>query len=68
MSIDPLPEMTPEQRFQEIAALLKKGFERCKPSLRPEATPPKQISSESATDGLEIPAETRLSGSRCIGG
>ena len=66
----PLPstELTAEQRFQQIAAILAKGIIRCHRHLRAAASSPDQVSSESSPRGLEVPGKTRLSVSRCIGG
>ena len=64
----PLDELTPEQRFQQIAAILAKGVLRCQHRLREAASAPEQVSSESSPCGLEVPGKTRLSMSRCIGG
>jgi hypothetical protein len=64
----PIDELTPEQRLQQIAAILAKGVIRCQRRLRDAASAPKQVSSESSPRGLEIPGKTRLSMSRCIGG
>ena len=64
----PLVELTPEQRFNQIAAILAKGVVRCKRHLRAAACAPEQVSSESSPGGLEVPGKTRLSVSRCIGG
>lgn len=68
MPTEPRPKLTSEERFAEIAALLRKGFDRCPRSRRRDATSNGRDSSESSADGLEVPAETRLSGSRRIGG
>lgn len=64
----PLDELTPEQRFQQIAAILAKGVIRCQRRLRDAESSPEQVSSESSPRGLEVPGKTRLSVSRCIGG
>lgn len=64
----PLVELTPEQRFTKIAAILAKGVIRCQRRLRDAASSPGQISSESSPRGLEVSGKTRLSVSRCIGG
>jgi hypothetical protein len=64
----PLVELTPEQRFQQIAAILAKGVIRGKRHLRATASAPEQVSSESSPRGLEVPGKTRLSVSRCVGG
>lgn len=68
MSKTPIAELTPEQRFQQIAAILAKGVLRCQRHLRVAASFPEQVSSESSPGGLEVPGKTRLSVSRCIGG
>ena len=64
----PLIDLTPEQRFKQIPAILAKGVIRCKRHLRAAASAPEQVSSESSPRGLEVPGKTRLSVSRCIGG
>lgn len=64
----PLDDLTPEQRFKQIAAILAKGVIRCQRRLRDTASPPEQVSSEPSPGGLEVPGKTRLSVSRCIGG
>lgn len=64
----PLDDLTPEQRFQQIAAILAKGVIRCQRRLRDAASSPEQVSSESLPRGLEVPGKTRLSVSRYIGG
>lgn len=64
----PLVELTPEQRFQQIAAILAKGVIRCKQQLRAIAAGSTNISSEPSPRGLEVSGNTRLSVSRCIGG
>lgn len=64
----PLVELTPENRFKQIAAILAKGVIRCKRHLHSVASAPEQVSSESSPRGLEVPGKTRLSVSRCIGG
>jgi hypothetical protein len=64
----PLVELTPDQRFKQIAAILAKGVVRCKRHLRAAASASEQVSSESSPRGLEVPGKTRLSVSRCIGG
>ena len=64
----PLVELTPEQRFKQIAAILANGVIRCKRHIRAVASAPEQVSSESLPRGLEVPGKTRLSVSRCIGG
>lgn len=68
MPSEPCRELTPEERFAEIASLLRKGFDRCpRPQLR-DAISNDRDSSESSADGLEVPAEMRLIGSRRICG
>jgi hypothetical protein len=64
----PLDEMTPEQRFKQIAAILAKGVIRCQRNLRAKAPSANQVSSEFSPRDLEVPGKTRLSVSRCIGG
>jgi hypothetical protein len=64
----PPDDLTPSQRFEQVAAILAKGVIRCKRHLRAVASVPEQVSSESSPQGLEVPGKTRLSVSRCIGG
>jgi len=64
----PLTDLTPDQRFKQIAAILAKGVIRCKWHLRALASAPEQVSSESSPRGLEVSGQTRLSVSRGICG
>jgi hypothetical protein len=63
----PLDELTPEQRFQQIAAILAKGVTRCKRHLAIQTQVPSQTPSNSSRLGLEVRGEPRLSVSR-VGG
>ena len=64
----PSDDLTPEQRFKQVAGILAKGVIRCKRHLGAVTAPSEQVSSESPPRGLAIPGKTRLSVSRCIGG
>lgn len=64
----PVTELTPDQRFEQVASILAKGVIRCQRLLRSIASPPDKDSPESSPGGLEVPGKTRLSVSRCIGG
>ncbi|HEY7423340.1 MAG TPA: hypothetical protein VH682_03780 [Gemmataceae bacterium] len=57
---DHADDLTPEQRFQRIAALLAVGLRR----LRPRSTPPSDLKNlpELSPNGLELGGEMRLSG------
>lgn len=56
----PVDELTPEQRFTQIAAILAKGVIRCQRRLYDAVPPPEELSSESSPNGLEVPGKTRL--------
>lgn len=64
----PVIDLSPEQRFEQIAAILAKGAIRCKRHLSAAASAPEQVSSDFSPVGLEVSGKTRLSVSRCIGG
>jgi hypothetical protein len=59
-------DLSPEQRFQHIAALLATGLRRLRPRTALLAHPTEQTAAEnslkSSPDCLEFSAETRLSG------
>jgi hypothetical protein len=57
---DPADDLTPEQRFQHIAALLAVGLRRLRPRSTPSIGP--KNPPELSPDGLESSAEMRLSG------
>ena len=63
---DSSDDLTPEQRFQHIAALLATGLRRLRPRAALPAHPAEQTAAEnppeSSPDCLEFSAETRLSG------
>ena len=63
-----LSKLTPDQRFNQIAAILAKGVVRYQRSVRRSESGPDEESRESSLGGLEVPGETRLSVSRRIGG
>jgi hypothetical protein len=60
-------ELTPDQRFKQIAAILAKGVIRSQRFLQ-SASPTEEVFSQNSADGLEVPGKTRLSVSRGIGG
>lgn len=64
----PLTELTPVQRFQQVAAILAKGVVRRQRRVRRGESRPEEKSSEFSPGGLEVPGKTRLSVSLCIGG
>ena len=68
MPNSPPTELTPEQRFKQVAAILAKGVVRYQRSVRCSESRPDEESPESSPGGLEVPGETRLSVSRRIGG
>ena len=68
MPKSPFSDLTPDQRFKQVAAILAKGILRHQQSLRRGESRAGQNPPESYTTGLEVPAKTRLSVSRCIGG
>ncbi|MFN3189144.1 MAG: hypothetical protein ACE361_01370 [Aureliella sp.] len=57
----PVSELTPEQRFQQIAALLAKGVIRCQRQLRAEGRPSGDDRPNRPANVLEDPDESRLS-------
>jgi len=63
---DSSDDLSPEQRFQHIAALLATGLRRLRPRNALPALSAEQLAAEnslkSSPDGLEFSAETRLSG------
>ena len=60
-------ELTPEQRLQQIAAILSRGLLRFQRRIRrSESRPPNN--EESFPTGLEVLGETRLSVSRRVRG
>lgn len=61
MSSMPVSELTPEQRFQQIAALLAKGVVRCQRRRSLVASPSGSDQHERAIDGLDASADSRLS-------
>jgi hypothetical protein len=64
----PITDLTPDQRFQQVAAILAKGVIRHQRSQRRGESRSGENLPESPTGGLEVPTKTRLSVSRCIGG
>lgn len=64
----PTSELTPEQRFQQVATILAKAVLRYQRHLRRCQLLVSEESSESSPGGLEVSGKTRLSVSRCIGG
>jgi len=58
------PELTSEQRLQQLAAILARGVCRyCNRLRRSESHPEKEVP-ESSPTGLEVHGDPRLSGSR----
>ena len=57
----PLPDLTPTQRREQVAAILARGLLRTFQLATPES-PPETL--EFSAAGLEVPGETRLSVSR----
>lgn len=57
-------EITPEQRFQHIAAILAKGVIRFQQRIRHSELTVRKEAFESSPTGLEVLGETRLSVSR----
>ena len=53
-------ELTPEQRFQHVAALLATGLRRLRPN--PAFPDGPKNPPDLSPNGLELPGETRLSG------
>jgi hypothetical protein len=68
MSKSAFEELTPESRFQQIAAILAVGVIRCQRRQRASLPSTECAEPESSPPGLEVPAETRLCVSRRIGG
>lgn len=64
----PLPELTPEERLQQVAAILAQGVIRHQRLARRSECPPEKDFSESSPGGLEVSGDPRLSVSRRIGG
>ena len=61
------PDLTPDQRFRRIAAILARGVRRHRRlKSRYESSEP-QLSAENVTRGLEVLGETRLSVARFQG-
>jgi hypothetical protein len=54
-------DMTPDERLEEVASLLATGILRLGRRSALPAASDQQILPESLPDGLEVPAETRLS-------
>jgi len=68
MPKSPFPDLTPDQRFKQVAAILAKGVLRHQRNVRRGEILSGAKSPETSLAGLEVPGETRLSVSRCIGG
>jgi hypothetical protein len=60
-SDDPLPDLTPEDRLRGVAAVLAVGLRRLRDARLAPPLCPSEKERESVADGLELPAETRLS-------
>ena len=68
MPKSPITDLTPDQRFKQVAAILAKGVVRHQRTPRRGESRSGEESSETSPAGLEVPGKTRLSVSRCIGG
>jgi hypothetical protein len=68
MPNSPITDLTPDQRFKQVSAILAKGVLRHQRSVRRGESRSGEESSETYPAGLEVPGKTRLSVSRCIGG
>ena len=68
MPKSPITDLTLDQRFKQVAAILAKGVIRHQRSVRRGESRSGENPPESSTAGLEVPGKTRLSVSRCIGG
>ena len=68
MPKSPITDLTPDQRFKQVAAILAKGVIRHQRSVRRGESRSGEKPPEISPDGLEVPGKTRLSVSRCIGG
>ena len=64
----PPSELTPEQRFQQVATILAKAVLRYQRHSRRSQVLASKESSKSSPGGLEVPGKTRLTVPRCIGG
>jgi hypothetical protein len=65
--VDPsTSELTADQRFKQLAAILAVGVRRYRQRLQRSESSPKQVP-EFSPNELEVPANLRLSGSRRIG-
>lgn len=68
MSKPPHVELTPDQRFKQVAAILAKSVVRHQRSVRRSESRPDDKSPESSSGGLEVPDKTRFSVSNCTAG
>jgi len=68
MSKSPFLDLTPDQRFKQVAAILAKGVVRHQRNVRRREFRSGEKPRETSPAGLEVPGKTRLSVSRCIGG
>lgn len=59
-------ELTADQRFRQLAAILALGVRRYAQRLKRSESRPEKVP-ESSQAGLEVPGKPRLSGSRRIG-
>ncbi len=59
-------ELTADQRLQQLAAILARGVRRYHQRLRRSESRPEETP-KSSPDGLEVPGDSRLSGSRRFG-
>ena len=68
MPKSPPTELTPDQRFKQVAAILAKGVVRYQRLVLRNESQSDEETPESSPGGLEVPGETRLSVSRRISG
>ena len=64
----PIPELTPDQRFHQVATILAKAVLRYQRQSRQSQVVASNEPPKSSLGGLEVPAKTRLSVSRGVGG
>jgi hypothetical protein len=60
-------DLTAEQRFKQVAAILARGVRRFHHRLRRSQSRPEKDVPKSSPAGLEVPGDPRLSVSRRIG-
>jgi hypothetical protein len=67
MFITSISDLTPDQRFQQVAVILARGVMRYKQRVRRSESIPASENDESSQKSLELWANQRLSGSRRCG-